>query len=79
MSADEEAVQPEVAQPQLSSHAVKLTPFWPGDPQIWFAQVEAQFTTRRIMQQRTMFDYVVSPEYATEICVLILKSPVENP
>ena len=69
---------------QLSSLAIKLPPFWPADPQIWFAQVEAQFATCQIMQQRAMFDYVfsnLSPEYtyATEIRDLILKPSVENP
>ena len=64
--------------------SVKLPPFslQTRNLLLWFAQVEAKFSTRNIMALKTKFEYVVASltsEYATEVRDLQLQPPNENP
>ena len=71
-----------VPQPRVSAVTIKLPPFWPTDPAVWFLQVEAQFSLKGIVQQRTRFDHVIAvlaPEVATEVRDLILNPPDDTP
>ena len=35
--------------PTLAAVSIKLPPFWPADPDVWFTQIEAQFTMRELL------------------------------
>ena len=66
----------------VTNVSIKLPPFWLSNPEVWFAQVEAHFTTPHITAQKTRSDYVIaslSPEVATEVRDLILKPPTDTP
>lgn len=71
------------AQPHdVASVNVRLPEFWPADPLVWFAQVEAQFATHRIASQVAKFNYVLfalPPPTAMEVRDIILQRPEDNP
>ncbi len=60
--------------------ALKLPDFWPSDPELWFAQVEALFEAQNITQEKTKFAHVVRvlpARYASEVRDIILRPPEE--
>lgn len=66
----------------VAAVSIKIPPFWPTNPEVWFAQVEAQFTTIDVTTHKTRFAYVISslsPQFATEVRDLLLKPPAETP
>ena len=74
-------LEPGPGQAAAAAVSIKLPPFWPADPELWIAQVEAQFRTRNITQDGTKYDYIIgslNPETATEIRDVLLNPPEEN-
>ena len=62
--------------------SIKCPPYWPQDPILWFARVEAMFRSRGITAQRTMFDHVVGSlehQFATDVRDVLLSPPSTNP
>ena len=73
-----QGLQPETA--TVNATAVKLPPFWSGNPEVWFKQVESVFATRKITVQQTKFDYVVQAlvnSTADKVQSVILSPPEE--
>lgn len=53
---------------QAAAVSVKLPDFWKNDPNMWFAQAEAQFHLARITQDETMFWHIVARIDQSVIC-----------
>ena len=62
--------------------SLKLPVFWPQQPEVWFAQTEAQFAIRGISTEETKFQYTVSAldqETAVRVLDVIKKMPAKTP
>lgn len=60
---------------------VKIPPFWPEDPELWFAQVESQFQISRITNDDTKYGYVagnLEARYAREVRDVLTDPPVHE-
>ena len=61
--------------------SVKVPPFWPEQPEIWFAQVEAQFSISGINNDISKFNTVVATiesNVLSQICDAILNPPEQG-
>ena len=68
--------------PVMAAVSVKLPPFWRADPQIWFAQAEAQFDMRNITAESTKYVHVIAvlqPDIAQEVRDLLIERPKDQP
>ena len=66
----------------VAAYALKIPPFWPTDPEIWFIQVEEEFRVKGITMQWTKYGHVVSnipSAVATEVRDLLKDPPRDNP
>ncbi|XP_063828980.1 uncharacterized protein LOC135078312 [Ostrinia nubilalis] len=58
--------------------SVRVPPFWPEEPALWFAQVESQFVLSGITKDDTKFYYLVAQldhQYAIEVKDIITNPP----
>ncbi|CAG5047382.1 unnamed protein product [Parnassius apollo] len=57
---------------------VRLPPFWPEEPGVWFAQIEGNFAFSGIKDDDTKYLYVISQldhRYAAEVKDIIVSPP----
>ncbi|XP_071581987.1 uncharacterized protein [Temnothorax nylanderi] len=49
-----------ITEESVSKVAVRVPPFWGDEPELWFAQLEGQFTLSGITQDTTKYSYALS-------------------
>lgn len=76
-----ERVRVSTASSDIFRVGVRVAPFWPDKPSIWFAQLEGQFAISNITANSTKFYYVISQldnQYAAEVEDIIVSPPETN-
>lgn len=66
---------------QVLRVSVRVPPFWPDEPALWFAQVESQFALSKISIDETKFYYLVAQldhQYAIEVKDVITNPPATD-
>lgn len=66
---------------ELCRVGIRVPPFWPEEPEIWFAQVEGQFTISNITSDSTKFNYVIGQldqQYSKEVKDIIISPPLND-
>lgn len=61
--------------------AIRIPPFWPDEPEIWFAQVEGQFANSGIVSDTTKFNHVIGQldhQFAKEVKDIIVSPPATD-
>lgn len=70
-----------MAAADLNAITVKLPPFWPSHPTVWFVQAEAQFQIRGIVSDDTKYHHLVSAldqATASRLLDVLTNPPVDN-
>ncbi|XP_071579210.1 uncharacterized protein [Temnothorax nylanderi] len=60
---------------------LRMPPFWPEEPELWFAQLESQFIICGITQDTTRYAYALSQidtRFAKEIKDVVTSPPAED-
>lgn len=67
--------------PEVCKVGIRIPPFWPEEPEIWFAQVEGQFVISGITSDSTKFNYVIGQlenRYSREVKDIIINPPPDK-
>lgn len=77
----EEFVDSLSTQPNIQRVSMKIPPFWDQDPELWFAQLEAQFSLAGISTHKSKFNYVLGniEQRILRRVADIVQSPPDDP
>ncbi|XP_015440032.1 PREDICTED: uncharacterized protein LOC107194838 [Dufourea novaeangliae] len=67
--------------PEINRVSIRIPPFWPEQPAVWFDQIEAQFAINGVTADTTKFYYVMAQlehKYALEVQDIFANPPEKD-